>query len=444
MFRNTGVDGRRAWSWIRENGGVGVVDTGFRVWPYGFQDDDWLNLGLDTAHRKRTWRSSVAQRLYPISSDKASPKANPALYLPNSHQLIGAVFLESSHPSDKGPRTELVPSMDREGFVETEAFRTLADLVRGGLEMLAYVDHREQRRAEAEKRKRDADALREDLREAAEYLATVPGLSQEDKNRVVERFTGLAKELDAVEDYHRVASAKLETMALLGVVAGFVTHEAQGIVNRLDRFLTALKKPGSLKSRIKPLVAEIAETKTSLVEHLDYSTAFIGAVQESETANASINSRASAELARAQVHRFSADRGITIDVEIEENLLTPRLPRPLYNGVLLNLLTNALKAAAAGSKTGEQPAIVVKAWDDARWHVIEVADNGVGVPPTLRERIWDPLFTTTSAQNFNPLGSGMGLGLTLVRQVVEAVKGKVGLVDPPPGYTTCFRVSFRR
>jgi signal transduction histidine kinase len=73
---------------------------------------------------------------------------------------------------------------------------------------------------------------------------------------------------------------------------------------------------------------------------------------------------------------------------------------------------------------------------------LTVADNGIGIPPDLQKRIWEPLYTTTSDTG-NPLGSGMGLGLTLVKQVVTELGGSVTLVkEPPPGFTTCFRVVF--
>ncbi len=57
----------------------------------------------------------------------------------------------------------------------------------------------------------------------------------------------------------------------------------------------------------------------------------------------------------------------------------------------------------------------------------------------LRERVFDPLFTTTSSKE-SPLGSGMGLGLALVRASTEAFGGEVRVIDPPGGYTTCVQV----
>ena len=58
----------------------------------------------------------------------------------------------------------------------------------------------------------------------------------------------------------------------------------------------------------------------------------------------------------------------------------------------------------------------------------------------MYERVFDPLFTTTSDSS-NPLGSGMGLGLTFVRRSVEAFGGRSEVRPPPPGFATAVRVS---
>jgi signal transduction histidine kinase len=125
-------------------------------------------------------------------------------------------------------------------------------------------------------------------------------------------------------------------------------------------------------------------------------------------------------------------------VEIDDELLAPLVPVSLYNGVALNLYTNSLKSITAKTGKGKKE-ITFRAWDDKQWQILEVSDTGVGIPSALSSRIFDPLFTTTG-DNRDPLGSGMGLGLSLVRRSVEAFGGKVDLVEPPPGFATCFRV----
>ena len=444
MFRGTGVDGRVVWGWLREHGGIGIVDHGFRIHPYGFEDDDWLNLSFDSAHNRREWRTALMDRLYPMSAEaKSQPKQNPMLYLPNFHQMIGAVFVESSQDTASKRPTDLTPSMDREGFVDNEAFRELFELIRAGLEMLAYVDHREQRRREEQRKEEEAKALRGDLRQAAAYIKTVPGLSAQDREAIASRFTTLSKQLDEVEEYYHVSTSRLEMMGLLGVMAGFVTHEMQRILNGLDRVLERLRRFSAKDKKVPLLVSEIEETRDAIVGQLDYSASFIGALHESEKSEP-VSARGAVRLIVRQFRQFVQNRRIQVDVDIEREVLSPPLPRALYNGVVMNLYTNALKAAVGGIEADPNPKVVVKAWNEPKRHVVEVADTGVGIPPMLQKRIWDPLFTTTSAEEYNPLGSGMGLGLTLVKKIVSDVGGRVALVDPPPGFKTCFRVEFRR
>ncbi len=444
MFRGTGVDGRRVWSWLREHGGIGIVDHGFRIRPYGFKDNDWLNLSFDSAHNRREWRTALMDRLYPMSAEaKSQPKLNPMLYLPNFHQLIGAVFVESSKDTSSKRPTDLTPSMDREGFVDNEAFREVFELIRAGLEMLAYVDHHEQRRREEQRREEETRALRNDLRQAASYIKTVPGLSSQDREAVGSRFTMLSRQLDEVKEYYRVSTSRLEMMGLLGVMAGFVTHEMQRILNGLDRLLERLRRIPARDKTVAVLVSDIEKTRDAVVGQLDYSTSFIGALHDSQKLEP-INARGAIKLIVRQFAQFVQNRGIQIEVEVEHDVMSPPLPRALYNGVIMNLYTNALKAAVGGIDADPNPRVTMKAWNEPKRHVVEVADTGVGIPPTLQERIWDPLFTTTSAQDYNPLGSGMGLGLTLVRKIVSDVGGRVDLVTPPPGFKTCFRVEFRR
>ena len=97
----------------------------------------------------------------------------------------------------------------------------------------------------------------------------------------------------------------------------------------------------------------------------------------------------------------------------------------------------------AENPKGKKPRIELRAWNERAWHVLEVVDNGVGIPDDIRERIWDPLFTTTS-NSYNPLGSGMGLGLSLVKRLTESIHGRIDLTDPPPGFSTCFKLRLKQ
>jgi signal transduction histidine kinase len=68
--------------------------------------------------------------------------------------------------------------------------------------------------------------------------------------------------------------------------------------------------------------------------------------------------------------------------------------------------------------------------------IVEIEDNGVGVPPSLRERVFEPFYTTKES------GHGTGLGLALARAIVEDHRGTMMLLSPSSeAWSTRIRVT---
>jgi two-component system, NtrC family, sensor kinase len=76
--------------------------------------------------------------------------------------------------------------------------------------------------------------------------------------------------------------------------------------------------------------------------------------------------------------------------------------------VLTNLLINAIHALDQRS----DPTIVIETWFEAPYALISVADNGPGVPADIRNRLFDPFFSTKE------VGQGSGLGLSISNAIV--------------------------
>jgi signal transduction histidine kinase len=436
-FAGLPVDGRRALGWVVRNSGVAIYDRSFRVLPYGTPGDDWLMTARDTARRHRKPRSKIAQRHFPMTEPELrSTELNYMLRLPHPQQLIGVVLVESARASRSNEGTGLIPSADREGFVDNDAFRQLEDLIRGAVEAIAFVDRKLQKQAEDVTRLELVQRLRRETQEAIAEIRANPRLRPEDRERIVEQFARAQVAVEQHEATARKREQQLEVLSLLGVVAGFMTHEFGVALDALQQSRTKLLDAAKLQPTFNEHAKQIEKHIASLKDFAAYSRAYIGASPEPPAKPYPARPRIQ------QVVRifgeYAADRDIAIEVSIERDLLAPRVPVALYNGVSLNLYTNALKAISAKADD-QNRRISFRAWNEGRIHVLLVADTGVGIPSSFRERIFEPLVTTTAA-NAGPLGSGLGLGLTLVRRAVESFGGKVRVVDPPPGFSTAIEV----
>jgi len=112
--------------------------------------------------------------------------------------------------------------------------------------------------------------------------------------------------------------------------------------------------------------------------------------------------------------------------------LPPDLPRVRgfggeLNQVWANLIDNALDAV------GENGRVMVTARPEGARVVVRVTDDGPGIPAEVESRIFDPFFTT------KPVGKGTGLGLDIVRRLVDRSDGSIE-VESKPGRTE-FRVA---
>lgn len=93
--------------------------------------------------------------------------------------------------------------------------------------------------------------------------------------------------------------------------------------------------------------------------------------------------------------------------------------------VLINLVQNALDAVAA-LEDGMERIVTITVERDAAFVRIVIADNGPGIPPETREKIFTPFFTTKKS------GEGIGLGLAIVDNIIHSMGGAIEVGDNSP------------
>jgi two-component system, NtrC family, nitrogen regulation sensor histidine kinase NtrY len=121
-----------------------------------------------------------------------------------------------------------------------------------------------------------------------------------------------------------------------------------------------------------------------------------------------------------------ANLGVEFGLALASALPQIAIDRDALKRALVNLLENAVNAAVGANPNGARPRIDVRTAIDAQSGVVtlEVCDNGPGIPPGLRSRIFEPYFSTRKG--------GTGLGLAIVSAIVADHHGFVRVRDNPP------------
>ena len=88
---------------------------------------------------------------------------------------------------------------------------------------------------------------------------------------------------------------------------------------------------------------------------------------------------------------------------------------------IIRIVTNLIKNAIQATEKIENPRIIVKIVDQIEYIVLTVKDNGKGILSEDKDRVFEPKFTTKS--------SGMGLGLSMIKNIIEAYQGNISFIS---------------
>jgi signal transduction histidine kinase len=230
-------------------------------------------------------------------------------------------------------------------------------------------------------------------------------------------------------------------MASLGELTAGIAHEIQNPLNFVNNFSEVSKE---LISEMKEELAvgnlqlanELATDIEQNLEKINHHGKRADAIVKSMLAHSrnssgkkeqtDINALCD-EYLRLAYHGLKAkDNSFEASFRFEPDNTLPKVnvvPQDIGR-VLLNLINNAFYVVAEKSKTANtnyQPMVTVRTGRENGKVVLSVLDNGNGIPETMREKIFQPFFTT------KPTGEGTGLGLSLSYDIVT--KGHNGSLE---------------
>jgi signal transduction histidine kinase len=408
-------------------GGIKLYRNSFRVLPYGEAGDDWLK--LDASTRRRT--------LLPVHANI---------------NFFG--FVEITDNNNQFQETS-----SREGLIENDAFIQLQNFVyRSILTSVVRIaelrnikiisNQKKYDKTHYEKIEITINNIATTIEELDKILDTETG-SITTKRRSKQKFEAAKAEFLKLRKLQKEEQeiafkekSMLRVLGSIGLTIGQFIHEIKYYLDNIKsdiRYLSnQLINNEQLYQRLQLLEKNFSEFHT-------YTSYF----------NNVMSNNVIRELEPIEIRTVVDDFIESIKPDCEKSNI--HINKPIYNGVLLytkpmhtsewssilfNLFTNSKKAIY---KTGNMGLLGVECGVSENMIYLEFSDNGIGISKDIEDRIFDEFFTTTSGLNYDEIDSnnailGTGLGLKIVKDIIDSYKGNICVVAPKGDFNTCIRI----
>lgn len=351
--------------YLRENGGIRVYRDDIRVYNYGERDNDWLGIDL--------------QRIKRMGS-----------YISNNI-VVGAVQLNRSLSSGLREKT------NREGFIEDDAYRIFTDSVNYVLSLVVRLRMEDRDKfISIYKTKPAGEPVLEDLNNIAQLVEQK--IADDDIKKEILKYINRAN-----EKYIEVRDILLKS-ANAGLNLSMVIHE-------LEKQIASLK--GCAERGERENIIIISKRLEDLVRRHSV------ILRKSEIKTISLAKVVNTALSDYNF-RF-LDHHITIYNNCNELDLKVRSSEAETVGAVINLLDNAIYWVSASRHEDRKIAVTITDQIDGYYSIV-VSDNGPGF--NIGTELAIKPFVTGKPHNY-----GMGLGLHVVNEIMNAVNGKLVFLE---------------
>lgn len=426
---------------LNEWGGVQIRYNGFRVYPYG--DDDWLDIDRDRALSKMGASGDlikVASKLKGVNPKRA------LLSMLSMRSYLGEVEITSNL---KGFELKA----NREGFLYSPEIDDLKKFVRYAIDWSSiyrdYALRLKEKIREDDARQEFIEASGKDVESeklverAVAYIQSevenvVKLLPAEKKSEFRKTFTTATNAILKHESTNKQELHHLRLIASTSTLLLIFSHEVKSLLGLLDASTGTLKGivrklQGKDAMGIEEIIEDLNDSKRRFSDLIDM-TSLVGV----DSKNATKKRLALKEHAIRAIDCFKlVQTKYDIDINVESipnNILVgPMLEAELY-AILLNILSNSIKAVIAGGSTRQIQIVAKKENDHTK---LNIMDTGVGLDEKDFSEVFIPFIADPSDRlyrnlnkNINPedrliVGTGSGLGLSIVKEIIQIRKGNI-------------------
>jgi two-component system CheB/CheR fusion protein len=246
-----------------------------------------------------------------------------------------------------------------------------------------------------------------------------------ERKKAEEKLEEYQKNLEKLVEERTKQLRDSECLAAIGITAGMVGHDIRNPLQAIVGDIYLLKE--ELKSMPdREEKSSVKESLEGIEKNVDYINKIVADLQDFARP---LNPQAEEVDLKLIIEELLAKNGlpenVKVTVKVEAAAEKVKADSTFINRIMVNLVNNAVQAMPNGGK------IVIKAYKEANDVVIDVTDTGGGIPESLKNKLFTPMFTTKA--------KGQGFGLPVIKRMTEALGGTVSF-ESQQGKGTTFTV----
>lgn len=437
---------------LHDWGGVQIKYKGFRVYPYG--DDDWLGIDRDRGLR----RTKPEEELYLFAESlKGIDPRRSLLNMLSMRSYVGEVDIGIN-------ALGFEMKANREGFIKSEAMDELKPFARFAVEWATIWREYHIRTLVKETteiaRAYLEEVLKEEVTPEKIVDAAVAYIQNEVKNissllpvktkRDLEKSLSLAT--DAIIKHEQSNKEELRHLRLIASTSTLLlifSHDVKSLLGMLENSQGALnsverKLSGEDRNLIKEIRGGLSEAKNHFSDLLNM-TSLIG-IDSRRAVPSNLALRERVEKAVDAFRLIINGYEIGVDYrQVPTNIVVKSILEAELYAILLNVLSNSIKSVIAAE--GEKK-IKITADREDRKTVIRVMDTGIGLDSSKFKEVFVPFIADPEGKLYrrlekkmNPedkffVGTGSGLGLSIVKEIVYVHNGTIEFHKPKGNWKT--------